>query len=68
MARLVGLPDKLQQLVHSWKRGPCGNAQRLGQYVWNNYGQVGADGKTWTELFYAEHDKALKMLLTYYRE
>lgn len=66
MARLINLPDTLEQLYHNFHFGPCGNAQRFGQWVWNNHGQAGIDGNGWPELFYAELGEAMKILTDYY--
>ena len=69
MARLVGLPDTLEQLVMDWERGPNCRVQRLGQYTWNNYGQRNIDitgNNRWDGLFYANHQQALELLRAFY--
>lgn len=65
MARLVGLPD-----FHSLKKhiNSRDTTIRIGQFVWNNYGQRGIDGKGWPELFYADDAKAIEILEKYYED
>lgn len=63
MARLVGLPD-----WHTIRGEISGRESgvRVGQFVWNKYGQTGIDGEGWPEFFYADDAKALDMLANYY--
>lgn len=62
MARLIGLPEwsKLISEINSRDKGI-----RIGQFVWNKYGQRGIDGAGWPEFFYAEDAKAIDMLEAY---
>lgn len=64
MARLVGLPERIDQLIVKYQQNHAG--QRLGQYVWNKYGVAGVDGKTDSELFYATYQDALNLIKTRY--
>lgn len=66
MARLVGLPDSVEELVHRYKSAPEYPQARLGQWAWNTYGVVGVDGAGWPELFYADNEKALAIIRNYY--
>ena len=63
MARLVGLPDwhTIREEISGRESGV-----RVGQFVWNKYGQIGIDGEGWPEFFYADDAKALDMLANYY--
>lgn len=63
MARLVGLPT-LDVLKQEIAQRPAGI--RIGQYVWNKYGHRGIDGEGWPELFYADDDRAITLLSSYY--
>ena len=62
MARLVGLPEwpVLLAEINSRDKGI-----RIGQFVWNKYGQHGIDGEGWPEFFYAGDEKAIDMLEAY---
>ena len=71
MARLVGLPDTLDQLMRHWENSPSGKTiQRFGQWVWNNYGVHGVDGKALEKdgvsLFHASHEQAVEIMREYY--
>ena len=63
MARLVGLPEwqVLQTEIASRPK-----QLRIGQYVWNKYGQSGIDGNTLQDLFYADDEKSIQLLRSYY--
>lgn len=60
MARLVDLPNTLEELIVEYQQKHMG--QRLGQYAWNIYGVAGVDGKTDSELFYATDADAKRIL------
>jgi len=68
MARLVGLPDTLGQLMQAWAANS--QHQRFGQWVWNNYGVHGVDGKALEKdgvpLFHASHEQAVEIMREYY--
>lgn len=63
MARLIGLPE-FGVLMNQASRRDSG--VRIGQFVWNTYGQYGIDGKGWPELFYADDKKAIEIIKNYY--
>lgn len=62
MARLVGLPEWPVLLAEINGRD---TRLRIGQFVWNKYGQRGIDGAGWPEFFYADDAKAIDMLEEY---
>lgn len=64
MARLVGLPEWHVLLAEINSRDANGG-ERIGQFVWNRYGQRGIDGEGWPEFFYADDAKAIDMLEAY---
>ena len=67
MSRLVDLPNTLGELFLAYElRSEKEESLRLGQWVWNNYGIRGVDGKAWPELYYADDDKAIEILKLYY--
>lgn len=63
MARLVKLPtwEQLMKEVDSRDKN-----LRIGQFVWNEYGQTGIDGNTLNRLFYAPDSTAIQILREYY--
>lgn len=61
MARLVGIPNTVEELISEYKRLTAPHV-RLGQYAWNVYGVAGVDGKTDSELFYASNEDAIRIL------
>lgn len=67
MARLIGLPA-YEELIRQAKIDKELGGQRIGQFVWNRYGIDGVDGKGWPELFYADDEKAIKMIQQYYAQ
>ena len=73
MARLAGLPCSLEQLLHHWEISPSGKSvQRFGQWIWNNDGLYGIDGKALEKdgvsLFYAYHEQAVEIMRECYEE
>lgn len=62
MARLVGLPEYNVLLAEINGRD---KNLRIGQFVWNAYGQRGVDGIGWPEFFYADDETAMNMLERY---
>lgn len=66
--RLVNLPDSNNLVVNLYKCDVNCSFLRLGQFVWNNWGQVGVDGKGWPELFYEEDEGKVLQMLDKYRE
>lgn len=64
MARLIGLPEWSKLIAEINSRDSLGG-ERIGQFVWNKYGQRGIDGAGWPEFFYADDAKAIDMLEKY---
>lgn len=65
MARLIGLPA-YDELMRQAKIEKELSGQRIGQFVWNRYGLRGIDGNGWPELFYADDEKAIKIIQNHY--
>jgi len=62
MARLIGIPEWSKLISEINERD---KSIRIGQFVWNKYGQRGIDGAGWPEFFYADDAKAIDMLEAY---
>lgn len=62
MARLIGIPEWSKLISEINERD---KSIRIGQFVWNKYGQRGIDGAGWPEFFYADDAKAIDMLVAY---
>ncbi|UFK09576.1 hypothetical protein [Xanthomonas phage DES1] len=65
MARLVRLP-LYHILIEEINARDCSKCQRIGQYLWNKYGQRGINNQGWPELFYADDKKALDIVNAIY--
>lgn len=63
MARLVGLPEwhVLFQEINARDKN-----LRIGQFIWNKYGERGIYGEGWPAFFYADDAKAIDMLEEYH--